>query len=98
MDFVQVSKNCSGEYRKRVQSVCVPKIAESGSVPEKGRIRASIEKLFRRVPGKDSISVCTEKMVEFGSVPEKGRIRASIEILLGRVPEKGPISVRTEKW
>ena len=36
-------------------------MVESRSVLEKGRIRATIEKLPDRAPGKDSISVCTEK-------------------------------------
>ena len=36
-------------------------MVESGSVPEKGRIRASIEKLLGRVPEDGAISVRTEK-------------------------------------
>ena len=67
-------------------------------MPEKDKIRASIEKLMARVPEKGAISVRTEKMVEFGRVPRKARIRPSIGKLFGRVPEKSPISVRIEKW
>ena len=62
---------------------------ESGRVPEKGRIRASIEKLSRHTR-KGSNHCENRKMVESGRVPEKGRIHASIEM--------GRISVRTEKW
>ena len=36
-------------------------MASSGSVPGKGRIRASVKKLSRRVPGNGRISVNTEK-------------------------------------
>ena len=72
-------------------------MVESGRVPGKGRIRASIEKLSRRVLEKGRMGEY-RKMVEFGGVPGKGRIRASIEKLSGRVPEKGRISVWTEKW
>ena len=56
-------------------------MVESGRVPGKARIRASIEKLMGRVPEKGAISVRTEKMVEFRRVSGKGRIRASIEKL-----------------
>ena len=73
-------------------------MVESESVPEKGRIRANIEKLMGRVLEKGAISVRIEKMVEFGRVPGKARIRPSIGKLLGRVQEKSPISVRIEKW
>ena len=37
------------------------KMVEYGQVPGKGRIRASIEKLFVRVPEKRQISVSIEK-------------------------------------
>ena len=61
---------------------------ESGRLPGKGRIRATIEKLSRCVPEKGRISVSTEKC----------RIRPCIEKLSRRVPEKGQINVSTEKW
>ena len=47
------------------------KIAESGSVPGKGRIRAIIEKLSRRVPEKARICVNTEKLQNTGQYREK---------------------------
>ena len=80
---------------------------DSGGLPGKGIILASIEKLFRRVPETGQICVGTEKgsnpfefqkMEEFGRVLGKGRIRASIEKLPRQLPEKGRISVSTEKW
>ena len=46
-------------------------MVESGSVPEKGRIRASIEKLLVRVPEKDSINVRTEKWKNPAEYQEK---------------------------
>ena len=63
-------------------------MVESGRVPGKGRICASIEKLSRQVP----------KKVESGQVPGKGRIRASIEKLPRQLPKKGRISMSTAKW
>ena len=72
-------------------------MVESGRVPGKGRIRASIEKLSRRVLEKGRMGEYW-KMVEFGRVPEKGRIRASIEKHSGWIPEKGRIRLSTEKW
>ena len=62
-------------------------MAKSGSVPGKGRIRASVEKLSLGVPEKDRIYVSTGK----------SRIRASVEKLSRGVPEKGRICVSTEK-
>ena len=73
-------------------------MVESRRVPTKGRIRASIEKLFVRVPKNGKISVSTRKMEESVRVRGKGRIRVSIEKLFKWVPEKGPINVSTEKW
>ena len=82
-------------------------MASSGSVPGKGRIRASDKKLSRGVREKDRIFVSTEKgsnlseyrkMASSGSVAGKGRIRASVKKLSRRVPENGRISVNTEKW
>ena len=46
-------------------------MASSGSVPGKGRIRASVEKLSRRVPEKGRICVCTEKWQNLGEYLEK---------------------------
>ena len=44
---------------------------ESGRVPEKGRIHATIEKLSVIVPKKDRISVSTVKWLNPGEYPEK---------------------------
>ena len=71
---------------------------ESGRVPGKGNIRASVEKLSERVPERGRNSVTTLKSEEFGRVPGKGRVRASIDELSGRVPKNGRISVSTRKW
>ena len=43
---------------------------ESGSVPGKGRIRASVEKLSRGVPEKGPICVSTEKCQNQGQYRE----------------------------
>ena len=51
---------------------------ESERVPGKGRIRATIEKLFGRVSEKGRICVSTEKWYESEQVLGKGRIRAII--------------------
>ena len=56
-------------------------MVECRRVPGKGRIRAIIEKLSRRVPKKGSNLCEYRKMVESGRVPGKGRIRASVETL-----------------
>ena len=73
-------------------------MVESGQVPGKGRIRASIKKLSRRVSKKGRSSVSIEKIIESGRVPRKGRIRPSMEKLSRRVPKKGQSSVSAEKW
>ena len=73
-------------------------MVESGRVPGKGRIRASIEKTVSVNTEKGSNECEYWKMVESERVPTKGRIRASIQKVLGRVPEEGRISVSTEKW
>ena len=73
-------------------------MVESGRVPGKGRIRATIEKLSTRVSEKGRISVSTGKMKESERVPRKGRIHTTIEKLSGRDSEKGRISVSTGKW
>ena len=56
-------------------------MAESGSVPGKGRVHASVEKLSRREPEKESNLCEYRKMAESGRVLGKGRIRALIEKL-----------------
>ena len=56
---------------------------ESGRVPGKGRIRASVEKLSRRVP----------KIVESGRLLEKSKICANTGNLSGGVLENGRIIV-----
>ena len=73
-------------------------MAESGRVPGKGKIRASIEKQSRLIPEKGRICVSTENWwnpSEYGDKVEF--VRASIK-LSQRVPEKGRIYVFTEKW
>ena len=47
------------------------KMEESGWIPGKTRIRASIEKLFKWVPEKGPINVCTEKWKNPGDYQEK---------------------------
>ena len=59
-------------------------MAESGRVPRKSRIRASIEKLSRRVTEMGSNLCEYRKLLESGRLPRKGRIRASIEKLSRR--------------
>ena len=107
VESVRVTKNCLGEYRKRSNLCEYRKMAYFGSVPGKGRIRASVKKLSRGVREKGRIFVSTEKgsnlceyrkMASSGSVPGKGRIRASVEKLSRGVPEKGRICGSTEKW
>ena len=49
MESQRVSKNFPGEYRKGSNLCEYRKTVESGRVSGKGRIRASIEKLSRRV-------------------------------------------------
>ena len=46
-------------------------MVESVQVPGKGRIRASIEKLFKWVPEKGPINVCTEKWKNPGDYKKK---------------------------
>ena len=47
VESVRASKNCSDEYRKGSNQCENRKMVESGRVPGKGRIRVSMEKLFR---------------------------------------------------
>ena len=72
-------------------------MVESGRVPGKGTIRASIEKTVSANTEKGSNECEYQKMVESVRLLEKGRIRASIEKLSQRVTEKGRIYVSTEK-
>ena len=72
-------------------------MVESGRVPGKGRIRASIEKTVLTSTGKGYNECENRKMVKSGRVPGKGTICASIEKVSRRVPKKGRISVSTEK-
>ena len=71
-------------------------MVESGRVPGKGSIRATIGKLSGRVSEEGRISEY-QKLVESGRVPGKDRIRATIEKQFGWVSEKGRINVSTEK-
>ena len=73
-------------------------MVESGQVPGKGRICASIEKTVLTSTGKGHNDECeNRKMVESSRVPGKVTICASIEKVCRRVPKKGRISVSTEK-
>ena len=58
---MRVLKNCSSEYRNRVESVRVCKNGRIRASTGKGIIRASTEKLSRRVPEKGSVSESTGK-------------------------------------
>ena len=70
---------------------------QSWLVSGKGRIRARIEKLSRRVPEKGRICVSIEKWQNPGKYREKGRFCARIEKLSRRVPEMDRICVSIEK-
>ena len=72
-------------------------MVEFGRVTQKGRIRASIQKIARVSTGKGSNQCEYRKMVESGLVLGKGRIRATIQKQSGRVPKKGRINVSTKK-
>ena len=69
---------------------------ELGSVPEKSRIRASVEKLSQGVPEKARICVTTQKWHHPGQYREKVK-SVCVEKLSREVPEKGRICVSTEK-
>ena len=73
-------------------------MASSGSVPGKGRIRASVKKLSRRVPENGRISVNTEKWYHPSHYREKVESVRVSKNCLGGVPKKGRICVSTEKW
>ena len=79
VECVRVPKNCPGEYRKRVESVCVS---------ENGGIRANTEKLLKSAEIREMVESvrvpknCTgeyRKRVESVCVSENGRIRANTE-------------------
>ena len=76
-----------------VESVWVLEHGRIREVSGKGIIRASNEKLSRRILKKCRISVTTEKMDESGRVREKDIIRASNEKLSKWVLKNGRISV-----
>ena len=61
VESVRVSKNCPEEYRKGSNLCEYQKMEESGSVPGKGRIPTSVEKLSPRVPEKGRLCVRIEK-------------------------------------
>ena len=63
-------------------------MVESGRVPGKGIIRASIEKLSWRVPEKGRICVSTDKMVESERLSRKGRIPTSIKNYSGEYQKR----------
>ena len=71
VESVRVSKNCSDDYRKSVQSVWVPKMVESVRVPGNGRIPTSIKKLFGWVPEKGPINSSTKKWKNPSKYQEK---------------------------
>ena len=96
VESLRVSKIVPTSTEKKSNHCEYRKMVESGRVPGKGRIRASIEKVSRRVPKKGSNQCKYRKMVESSRVPGKCRIRASVEKLSGRVLKKGRISVSTE--
>ena len=59
VESVPLLKNCPDEFRKRVNQCENRKMVESGRVPRKGRIRATIEKHSGRVSEEGRISVST---------------------------------------
>ena len=80
-------------------------MGQSVRVPREGRIHASTEKLFGRVPKNSRISVSIENgriRASTGKMwnPCKYRktVRTSTEKLFGRVPKNGRICVSTGKW
>ena len=61
VESVPLLKNFPDEFRKRVDECEYRKMVESGRVPRKGRIRATIEKLSGRASEKGRINVSTIK-------------------------------------
>ena len=70
-ESVRVSKNCPGEYWKRVESVWVPK---------NDRIRASTGKRLNPFEYRKTFRVSTEKIIKLLWVPKNDKIPASTEI------------------
>ena len=103
---MRVSKNCLGQYRKKVECVCVPKNGRFRGTSGKRYYPCEYRKTIPASTGNGS-NVCEyRKRVESGRVPGKGRIRASIEKLSRRVSERvesvtvsknGRIRASTEK-
>ena len=73
-------------------------MAESGWVPVKSRIRASIEELFRWLPEKCAMSVSTEKWSNPCEYREKEESLRVSKNYSGEYREKGPINSSTKKW
>ena len=71
VEFVRVSKTFQASTEKGSYLCEYQKMVESGQVPGKGRIPATIEKLSRRVREKGWISVSTEKWKNPGKYREK---------------------------
>ena len=61
VESVRLSKNSTDEYRKVSNQCEYRKMVESGRVPGKSRIRASIEKLSWQLPKKGRVFVNTKK-------------------------------------
>ena len=61
VESVPLLKNFPDEFRKRVDECEYRKMVESGRVPGKGRIHATLEKLSGRVSRKGRIIVNTGK-------------------------------------
>ena len=72
-------------------------MAESGRVPGKGRIRASIQKLSRRVPGKGRIRVGIKKIVSANTEKVSNECEYRKMVESRRVPGKGRINVNIKK-
>ena len=72
VESVRVPNNCPDEYRKKVESMWVPK---------NGRILANTEKLSGRLPEKGKISVSTEKWWNPGEYLEKVESKRVSKIL-----------------
>ena len=73
-------------------------MVESVQLQGKGRICASIEKLFEWVQEKGPIDVSTEKWSNPCKYREKVESVRVSKNCSGGYQEKGPINVSTEKW
>ena len=72
VESVRVSKKSFSAITKKGSNQCeYRKMVESGRVAGKGRIRASIEKLSRRLLKNGRISVSTEEWWHLGKYREK---------------------------